>query len=256
MHSLFRWNERRKALVTTHRGPIAEWVVTFLLLIFFTTTLAQAFVIPSSSMEDTLMTGDHVIVDKLSYSPSGPISRHFLPYQEVRRGDIIVFRYPVDISKNYVKRVIGVPGDRIRIVDKQLILNGHAVNEPYKYLKTGYIAPFRDNFPASPEHTQFASGQAMLRDHTVNGELIVPQGQYFALGDNRDYSEDSRYWGFVPRENIIGKPVIVYWSYESTTERLSGSPINPDHLIDLAQNFFSKTRWDRTFRLVRGHPVE
>jgi signal peptidase I len=253
---LHRWNQKRLALAHTRRGNIAEWVVTLLILIFTTTTLAQAFVIPSSSMEDTLMTGDHVIVDKLTYSPSGPLSKHLLPYQQVQRGDIIVFRYPVDISKNYVKRVIGIPGDHIRIADKQLILNGHSVTEPYKFLKTDFILPYRDNFPGDPRHTAFPSGQQMILNHVQNGELIVPPGHYFAMGDNRDYSEDSRYWGFVPRENIIGKPVIVYWSYESTTERLSGSPVNPDHLTDLALNFFSKTRWNRTFRLVRGFPLQ
>ena len=256
MNTLLRWNQQRKKLAATNRGAIAEWMVTFLLLIFTTTTLAQAFVIPTSSMEDTLLVGDHVIVDKLTYSPKGPISQHLLPYQDVERGDIIVFRYPIDITKTYVKRAIGLPGDRIRIVDKQLILNGHPVLEPYKHLKTDFTLPYRDNFPGDPRYTSFPEGQAMIRDHVSNGELIVPEGYIFALGDNRDYSEDSRFWGFVPRQNIIGKPVVVYWSYESTTEHLSGSPLNPDHLTDLAQNFFSKTRWGRTFQLVRGHHIQ
>ncbi len=171
----------------------------------------------------------------------------------MRRGDIIVFRYPVDISKNYVKRVIGMPGDHVRIENKTVFINGHALHEPYKLIKTGFDLPFRDNYPDNPAYTTFERGRRMLLDHVRNGELIVPEGQYFALGDNRDESEDSRFWGFVPRENIIGKPVIVYWSYESTTERLSGSPIDPDHLKDLALNFFAKSRWDRTFRLVRGY---
>lgn len=245
-----------RQLSQTRRGSIAEWAVTFLLLIFVTTTLAQAFVIPSGSMEDTLMTGDHLIVDKLTYSPAGSYSKHLLPYQDIQRGDIIVFRYPVDIQKNYVKRVIGIPGEHIRIVDKQLILNGRPTLEPYKHLKTDFILPFRDNFPATPTFAIFPSGEAMLGNHVQDNELIVPPGQYFALGDNRDNSEDSRFWGFVPRENIIGKPLIIYWSYESTTDRLSGSPINPEHLQDLALNFFSKTRWKRTFQLVRGYPLQ
>ena len=111
------------------RGFIAEWTVTIVLLLFGTTTLVQAFVIPSASMEDTLLIGDHVLVDKLVYSPQGRISGYLLPYREVRRGDIIVFRYPLNIKEDYVKRAIGVPGDHIRLVDKQLILNGHA-NSP------------------------------------------------------------------------------------------------------------------------------
>src|SRR5271157_5866310 len=118
------------------RGFIAEWTVTIVLLLFGTTNLVQAFVIPTGSMEDTLLIGDHLLVDKLAYSPSGPASKHILPYTDVKRGDIIVFRYPVDIQQTFVKRCIGVPGDRIKLVDKQLILNGHAVNEPYVYHKT------------------------------------------------------------------------------------------------------------------------
>src|SRR5882762_8149302 len=111
------------------RGAIAEWTITILLLLFGTTTLVQAFVIPTGSMEDTLLIGDHLLVDKLAYAPPGPVSRHILPYTDVRRGYIIVFRYPVDIRQTFVKRAIGVPGDRIRLVDKQLILNGNQVKE-------------------------------------------------------------------------------------------------------------------------------
>ena len=133
------------------RGFIAEWAVTIILLLFGTTNLVQAFVIPTGSMEDTLLIGDHLLVDKLAYSPSGPISKHILPYTDVKRGDIIVFRYPVEIQQTFVKRCIGVPGDRIKLVDKQLILNGHAVNEPYVYHKTEYIDSYRDNFPERPE---------------------------------------------------------------------------------------------------------
>jgi signal peptidase I len=122
--------------VKQERGAIAEWTVTILLLLFGTTTLVQAFVIPTGSMEDTLLVGDHLLVDKLAYAPSGPISKYLLPYSDVKRGDIIVFRYPVDIRQTFVKRVIGVPGDRIRIENKQLIRNGARVQEPYKYHKT------------------------------------------------------------------------------------------------------------------------
>src|SRR5580700_4519470 len=132
------------------RGTIAEWTITILLLLFLTTFLVQAFVIPTGSMEDTLLVGDHLLVDKLSYAPSGPISRHFLPYTEPKRGDIIVFRYPVDITQTFVKRCMGVPGDRIRMVNKQVYLNGVRLDEPYKYNKTDYIDSYRDNFPSEP----------------------------------------------------------------------------------------------------------
>ncbi|WP_080507741.1 signal peptidase I [Bryobacter aggregatus] len=253
---LERWNRARLQLAETQRGMIAEWTVTVLILLFATTTLAQAFVIPTGSMEDTLLVGDHLLVDKLSYSPAGSFTKHLLPYQDVQRGDIIVFRYPEDIKQTYVKRAIGLPGDHIRIENKQLVLNGKQVAEPYKVHKTGYIDSYRDNFPSEPLMPLFPGGRRMLRENVQGGELVVPAGAIFALGDNRDESEDSRYWGFVPRENIVGKPLIIYWSYESTRENLSGSPINPDHLKDLALNFFTKTRWDRSFQLVRGYPLQ
>lgn len=237
------------------RGTIAEWTVTILLLLFGTTTLVQAFVIPTGSMEDTLLIGDHLLVDKLAYAPAGAISKYLLPYQQVKRGDIIVFRYPVDIQQTFVKRVIGVPGDRIRIVNKQVYLNGKPLNEPYKYHKTDYIDSYRDNFPGEPNVRLYEPAQEMLEHHVVNGEVVVPPNSYFAMGDNRDSSLDSRYWGFVPRENIIGKPLIIYWSYDTVTERLVGSTIGVDHLLDLVQNFFTKTRWRRTFKLIRGYEI-
>lgn len=239
----------------TPRGAIAEWTVTILLLLFGTTTLVQAFVIPTGSMEDTLLIGDHLLVDKLTYSPPGPISQHLLPYRDVSRGDIIVFRYPVDIRQTFVKRVVGVPGDRLRLENKQVFLNGKKLEEPYKYHKTEYIDSYRDNFPSTPNMRLLGKGDEMLEKHVANGEVVVPPGHYFAMGDNRDSSLDSRYWGFVPRENIVGKPLIIYWSYDAPTERLANPTIGLDHILDLAQNFFTKTRWRRTFMLIRPHKI-
>lgn len=250
------------------RGTVAEWTVTILLLLFGTTTLVQAFVIPTGSMEDTLLIGDHLLVDKLAYAPSGPISKHLLPYTEVKRGDIIVFRYPIDIRQTFVKRVIGVPKDHIRIEKKQVFLNGKPINEPYKYHKTEYFDSYRDNFPSEPNMRLYEPADRMLKDNIADRqakddakgsisvrEIVVPDGHYFAMGDNRDSSLDSRYWGFVPRENIIGKPLIIYWSYDAPTDRLASADIGLDHIMDLAQNFFSKTRWKRTFMLIRGYPT-
>ncbi|MSV28242.1 MAG: signal peptidase I [Bryobacterales bacterium] len=238
------------------RGVIAEWTVTIILLLFGTTTLVQAFVIPTGSMEDTLLIGDHLLVDKMAYAPFGPATKYVLPYRDVKRGDIIVFRYPVDIRQTFVKRVIGVPGDRIRVESKQLILNGKKLTEPYKYHKTEYFDSYRDNFPGEPNVRLYEPAQEMLEKNVLNGEVVVPAGRYFAMGDNRDSSLDSRYWGFVPRENIIGKPLIIYWSYDAPTERLSNPTIGLDHILDLAQNFFTKTRWRRTFNLIHGYPVQ
>ncbi|MGA8030681.1 MAG: signal peptidase I [Bryobacteraceae bacterium] len=241
------------------RNSIAEWAVTILLLLFGTTTLVQAFVIPTGSMEDTLLIGDHLLVDKLAYAPAGPITKHLLPYEEPKHGDIIVFRYPADISQTFVKRVIGVPGDRLKMIDRIVYRNGIRLNEPYVYHKFPYD-PSRDNFPG--ETAPFAEGlqaqlqQDMLQNHVVNGEVVVPPNSYFAMGDNRDNSLDGRYWGFVPRDNILGKPLVIYWSYRASTEDLAGSTVGSlvNHFVDLGEHFFTRTRWDRTFRVIRGFP--
>jgi len=237
------------------RRFVAEWSIIIILFLFVTTSLVQAFVIPTGSMQNTLLVGDHLLVDKLAYAPPGAVSRWILPYTEVKRGDIIVFRYPVDIKQTFVKRCIGVPGDHIRLVNKQLILNGRPVREPYAYHNTDLIDSYRDNFPAEPNTFMAEPAQDMLANHVVNGEAVVPAGSYFAMGDNRDSSLDSRYWGFVPRANIIGKPLLIYWSYEASTEALSKPVISLDHLLDLVRHFPSKTRWRRTFRLIRGYPL-
>jgi signal peptidase I len=238
------------------RGTIAEWAITILLLLFGTTTLVQAFVIPTGSMEDTLLIGDHLLVDKLAYAPSGSVSKYILPYVEPHHGDIIVFRYPVDISQTFVKRTIGVPGDHIKIINQQVYRNGVKLNEPYVYHKNPYPDSFRDNFPSSEPNLMLASSaQEMLANNVVNGEVVVPPDSFFAMGDNRDNSLDSRYWGFVPRGNIIGKPLIIYWSYDANTESLASSSVNTllRHFFDLGQHFFTKTRWSRTFRLIHGY---
>ncbi len=238
------------------RSTLAEWTITILLLLFLTTTLVQAYVIPTGSMEDTLLIGDHLLVDKLAYAPAGAVSKYLLPYEEPKRGDIIVFRYPVDISQTFVKRCIGVPGDHLRIVNKDVYLNGVRVDEPYVYHKTDYIDSYRDNFPGEPNVHVEDGAYDMLTNHVENGEVVVPNGYFFAMGDNRDASLDSRYWGFVPRENIIGKPLIIYWSYDAPTDELNSSSISYRHILDLAQNFFSKTRWRRTFQLIHGYPLK
>lgn len=238
------------------RSFIAEWTVTVLLLIFAFASLLQSFVVPTGSMEDTVLIGDHMIVDKLAYAPPGPVSRFLLPYTPVKRGDIIVFKYPLDVRENYVKRVIGLPGDRIRIENKKLILNGREVEEPYVIQKTAYLLDYRDHFPSQPNTPLPPEALRMLEENVRDGELVVPPDHYFAMGDNRDNSLDSRYWGFVPRANIMGKPVFIYWSYDAPTERLADrNIISFDHLADLARNFFSKTRWKRTFMLIRGYPL-
>jgi signal peptidase I len=229
-----------------------EWIVNCLVLLFGFAMVAQPYIIPTGSMENNLLVGDHVIVDKLAYAPPGTLGSRILPYQPVCRGDVVVFRFPPDIRQTYVKRVIGLPGDRIRIVGKQVYVNGQPFREPYKLHKSAAIEPYRDDFPAAPYGPVTQSGIDMLRRHVHDGELIVPPGHYFVLGDNRDESLDSRYWGFVPRANIVGRPVLVWWSYDAPTERLQDGTPRLDHLADMALHFFTRTRWDRTFRLIRG----
>jgi signal peptidase I len=238
------------------RSTLAEWVITILLLLFLTTFIVQAFVIPTGSMEDTLLIGDHLLVDKLADAPGGPISKYLLPYTDVKRGDIIVFRYPTDIQQTFVKRCMGVPGDHIRVVNKQVYLNGHQLVEPYKYNKTDYIDSYRDNFPGEPNVTLERGAVEMLQNNIVDGEVVVPPGSYFAMGDNRDSSWDSRYWGFVPRQNIIGKPLIIYWSYDRPSDQLNTNSVTLPQVLDLVEHFFGKTRWRRAFQLIHGYPVK
>ncbi|HLX43284.1 MAG TPA: signal peptidase I [Bryobacteraceae bacterium] len=243
-----------KKFIESTRDFVNEWSINILILLFGTTTLVQAFIVPTPSMDTTVRVGDHLLVDKLSYAPPGAISHFFLPYTEPKRGDIIVFRYPIDIQQNYVKRLMGVPGDHIRVIDKALYVNGKKLEEPYVQHVFPGLEPYRDNFPAPPSGPVYPRAVEMLEHNVVNGELVVPPGFYFAMGDNRDNSLDSRYWGFVPRENIIGKPLVIFWSYDAPTE--DWVDYNANHFIDLAKNFFTKTRWNRTLKLVRGYPVQ
>jgi signal peptidase I len=142
------------------------------------------------------------------------------------------------------------------MVDKQVIRNGHALMEPYTQHVDPSIEQYRDDFPVRPEVFTTPHGRDMFERHVANGELTVPPGALFVMGDNRDNSSDSRYWGFVPRENIMGKPLIVYWSYDAPSDQLQDSGISLTHVFDLVKNFFPKTRWKRTFMLIHGYPIQ
>lgn len=245
----------KKSFAESVRDFVNEWTLNIIILLFGTTTLVQAFIVPTPSMDTTVMVGDHLLVDKLAYAPPGALTKHLLPYTEIQRGDIIVFRYPIDIRQNYVKRVIGIPGDHIRIENKVVIRNGRPLQEPYtQHIFPGF-EPYRDNFPSAPMGPVYDRAKDEMLAKCVNdGELVVPPDSYFAMGDNRDNSLDSRYWGFVPRENIIGKPLLIFWSYDAPTADLVDYNVN--HFVDLAKNFFTKTRWNRTLKLVRGYPSQ
>jgi signal peptidase I len=207
-------------------------------LFFLAAQIFRPFVIPTGAMEDTLLIGDQLLVRTLGVSAPS-------------RGAIIVFRYPVDIHETFAKRCMGLPGDRIKLVNKQVFLNGKELVEPYACHKTEYIDAYRDNFPSEPDVHISGSGQDMLQHHVVNGEVVVPPDSYFVMGDNRDASLDSRYWGFVPRANLIGKPWIVYWSYAAPSDAGAGI----DRILDYYRHFFTKTRWSRILMPVRGYAI-
>jgi signal peptidase I len=210
-----------------------ELIAETLVYVFFVTTfLLQSFVIPTSSMEDTLLVGDHLLVNKVAYSRSiSGIDRLILPQTEIRRGMVVTFKAPPEMDKEFVKRVIALPGETISIVNKKVFINGSPLDEPYTYFKDPNIeSGFRDNFPP----------------------YVVPENSFFCMGDNRDNSFDCRYWGTVPADYLIGKPWRIYWSYDSTSaEYLTPGVFNKiKDLAVTAINFFTKTRWLRTTRKI------
>jgi signal peptidase I len=245
------WSAGRKR---TSRGFVTEWAITLGIYLFVSTTLVQAYVIPTGSMEGTLRVGDHMLVDRVTYAQPGPLGAHLLPYREIARGDIVAFLYPEDIRTTYVKRVIGLPGDRIRLDRQQVIRNGRRLTEPYAQHLATYLDPYRDNFPLSPEAYTSPRGREMLEHHVFNGEVVVPPDMLFMLGDNRENSLDSRYWGFVPRSYVVGKPLFVYWSYDAPTNDLTEWTLA--HVLDVAGHFFTKTRWERTFLVPRSQAAQ
>jgi signal peptidase I len=227
---------------------------TVVIAVFVITFIVQAFQIPSPSMENTLLVGDYLLVNKLIYG-GGSVGDFLMPYRKVRQGDIVVFHYPVNPAQHFVKRVVGVPGDRVRLVNKQVLVNGVALKEPYAHFSRSANDLFRDSFP----RLDVAPGETpewwlQLRKLVEDGQLIVPEGNYFVMGDNRDDSYDSRYWGFVPQANIIGRPLLIYWSVQGSDGEAAASASMSEKLYHFAYvvtHVFQITRWNRTLRLVR-----
>lgn len=237
-------------------ASVQSLVVTVAIAVFVITFIVQAFQIPSESMENTLLIGDYLLVDKAHYGPKGTLG-FLLPYQKIQRGDIIVFRYPVHPSEHFVKRVIGLPGDRVRLIRRRVFINGQPLDERYVIRKENGFDPYRDNFPAGSHlspHITSAWYMQMLR-MVEDGELIVPEGMYFVLGDNRDQSLDSRYWGFVPQENVIGRPLLIYWSAGADSDGDVSQEILPandrlSHIRSAVVNVFRNIRWHRVLRVI------
>jgi len=235
-------------------GSLQSLLTTVVIAIFVITFIVQAFQIPSESMENTLLVGDYLLVNKLRYGGGGLWDR-IMPYRNVKRGDIVVFHYPVNPGQHFVKRVVGVPGDRIHLSNRVLYVNGVAMKEPYVHHSSQVHDSYRDEFPRLSVPVPEVTSKWWLQMHKLveDGQLIVPEGYYFALGDNRDESLDSRYWGFVPQENIIGSPWLIYWSVRNPQEEMPVAASPGDKLYRFAYavtHLFQITRWDRTLRVI------
>jgi signal peptidase I len=225
--------------------------------LFIITFVLQAFEIPSSSMEDTLLIGDHVFVNRVQFSPPtrwvGPV----VPYRHIRRGDIVVFLSPAEPGLYVVKRIIGIPGDRIHLRDGAVYRNGEKLVEPYVLHTVGDYNPYRDNFPAVPP-SEFNTNvtpewKLELPRHIQGDDVVIPPDSYFGMGDNRDVSLDSRYWGFIPGRNVIGRPMLIYWSFEEPSDQYLKTEVSQrlEFFAHVVLHFFDETRWRRTFKVVR-----
>jgi signal peptidase I len=214
------------------RGKRSFWrtssgrlLISIILLFCLRTFVGEASVVPTGSMEGTILIGDHLFLDKLLYGPEVPLTNWHLPrLKTIRRGDIVVFRYPRNPSEAFLKRVVAVAGDRVEIRDAVVYINSRPVSEPYAVHSGSRTAALEQMAP-----------------------LTVPQDSLFVLGDNRDNSSDSREWGFVPLDNVIGEPMFVYWSYDAPSSRWLDPKVGKQMAFyaSIAANFFSHTRWSR-----------
>jgi signal peptidase I len=240
--------KRRRSLVQSLLGIAVVFV-------FCITFVVQAFRVPSFSMENTLLAGDFMLADKFHFADNDGAWGRLLPYRSIQRGDIVVFRNPVELPQYVVKRVIGIPGDHLRLQDKVVYINGKPLHEGYAVHAPGYDV-YRDSFPAPNASDTTGNVDSRWRTemsrYIADNELVVPPGRYFVMGDNRDHSLDSRYWGFVPRANILGRPLVIYLSVRNWGDNTSG--VSDDKLFPSGQmlaHFLQLARWDRVFRLVR-----
>jgi signal peptidase I len=247
---------RLRLQLPTVPEALASLLRTVVVALFLLTFVLQPYLIPSESMEHTLLVGDFLLVNKQIYAPAGSLGRLVMPYREIARGDIIVFHHP---QHNYlVKRVVGLPGDRLRISDGRVWVNGVALREPYAAFEPAAGNPFRDDFPATvytdPEVDPLWWKQ--MQGLISEGELVVPQGEYFALGDNRNHSKDSRFWGFVARRQIVARPLVIYFSLTrpSTTDveqtTLQAADDRLGHDREISSRLAGFARWKRIFHVV------
>jgi signal peptidase I len=226
---------KKKSVVREYFESI---VIAVILALFVRTWAVQAFKIPTGSMENNLLIGDHLLVNKFVFGPGAGVERDVLPMREIRRGDIVVFKYPDEPERDFIKRVIGLPGDTVELRNKKVYINGRPLDEPYVH--------FLDPAQNAQEVTSFD-----VRERY--GPVQVPQGQYFVMGDNRDNSQDSRYWGFLPRGYIKGKALMIYWSYDSGVHpppETAGIGAAISRLFSVVTHFFTRTRWERLLHQI------
>ena len=224
---------------STAREYLESVVVAVILALFIRTFAVQAFKIPTGSMETNLLIGDHLLVNKLVYSPSfGPLESTLLGKKDVKRGHVVVFKFPEDPSRDFIKRVIGLPGEKVEIRDKQVLIDGRPLDEPYVH----FLEP-----PLRRDDPEYGLRAESIRDNW--GPEVVPEGQLFVMGDNRDNSRDSRFWGFLPRDQVKGRALLVYWSYEASRDEYHRTGY-VEWLKDTL-TAFGRTRWNRFFHLIR-----
>jgi signal peptidase I len=221
------------------REYLESIVVAVILALFIRTFAIQAFKIPTGSMESNLLIGDHLLVNKLVYSPSeGPFEDRLLAKRPIHRRDVVVFKYPGDPERDFIKRVIGLPGETVEIRNKKVYIDGEPLDEPY----VQFLDP-----PRSPDDPEYGLRSEGVRDNW--GPRVVPEGHLLVLGDNRDNSRDSRFWGFLPRDQVKGRALIVYWSYDADREEYNRTSF-VDWIKDTA-SAFARTRWHRFFHVIR-----
>ena len=227
---------------STAREYFESIVIAVILALFIRTFVVQAFKIPTGSMENNLLIGDHLLVNKFTFGPAASsLERALLPFRTIQRGDVIVFKYPEEPARDFIKRVIGLPGDTVELRDKKVSINGTPLDEPYVH----FIEPPG----ATSEFREVTSFDVRER----YGPVTVPANQYFVMGDNRDNSQDSRYWGFLPRDYVKGRALVIYWSYDAGPEVYDegGAGDTLKGLGSVFVHFFTRTRWDRMFHQIR-----
>ncbi|HXV60846.1 MAG TPA: signal peptidase I [Vicinamibacteria bacterium] len=233
-------DDAKKSEKSTLREYFESICVAVILALFIRTFVFQAFKIPTGSMEENLLIGDHLIVNKMLYAPTATaLETVMAPVREVKRQDVVVFKFPAEPERDFIKRVIALPGERIAIKNKQVFIDGVPLDEPYVFFNEP---------PGNPELGSFADSR---RDSMP--EMLVPQGHYFVMGDNRDNSHDSRFWGTLPAELLKGRALMIYWSYDAPDGRDAYFKEGLDRIIEVLSvipYFVTHTRWDRFFHLV------